>query len=208
MSAKPFPEYTILLPGSKGVRSIRHTMRARDLFRLSAWCGLAAGLLEVGTMVLCRAIDPSQRLYLVSHHFIWLSPLSNLAFFMVIGLVLAVAIKLARARDRLVRPPLDLRLHDTAGPHCCRTPDLYLGMVACVTWTRCVPGPYLRATSKCVTNLAHSELPVHARSGSRAGGFRLRRELAQACASQAVRCRRAIRRTSFSSCWTRSEQTV
>jgi arylsulfatase A-like enzyme len=70
-------------------------MRARDLFILSAWCGLAAGLLEVGTRVLCRAIDPSQRLYLMSHHFIWLSPLSNLAFFMVIGLVLAVAIKLA-----------------------------------------------------------------------------------------------------------------
>ena len=87
----------------------------------------------------------------------------------------------ARAvRDRLVRPPLALRLHDTAGPHCCRTPDLYFGMVACVTRTRCVPGPYLRATSKCVTNLAHSELPVHARSGFRAGGFRLRRELAQA----------------------------
>jgi arylsulfatase A-like enzyme len=95
VSANPFPEHTILLPGSKGVRAIRHTMRARDLFLLSAWCGVAAGLLEVGTMVLCRAIDPSQRLYLVSHHFIWLSPVSNFALFMVIGLVLAVAIKLA-----------------------------------------------------------------------------------------------------------------
>jgi arylsulfatase A-like enzyme len=70
-------------------------MRARDLLLLSAWCGLAAGLLEVGTRVLCRVIDPSQRLYSVSHHFIWLSPLSNLAFFTAIGLVLAVAIKLA-----------------------------------------------------------------------------------------------------------------
>jgi hypothetical protein len=73
----------------------RQPMRGRDLLFLSAWCGLAAGLLEVGTRVLCRAIDPSQRLYLISHHFIWLSPLSNLAFFLVIGLVLAVAIKLA-----------------------------------------------------------------------------------------------------------------
>jgi hypothetical protein len=70
-------------------------MRARDLFLLSAWCGLAAGLLEVGTRVLCRAIDPSQRLYLMTHHFIWLSPFSNLALFVVIGLTLAVAIKLA-----------------------------------------------------------------------------------------------------------------
>ena len=32
---------------------------------------------------------------MISHHFIWLSPLANLAFFLVIGLVLAVAIKLA-----------------------------------------------------------------------------------------------------------------
>jgi hypothetical protein len=71
----------------------RQPMRGRDLLFLSAWCGLAAGLLEVGTRVLCRAIDPSQRLYSVSRYFIWLSPLSNPAFFMVIGLVLAAAIK-------------------------------------------------------------------------------------------------------------------
>ena len=74
-------------------------MRGRDLFFLAAWCGLAAGLLEVGTRVLCRAIEPSQRLYLISHHFIWLSPLANLAFFMVIGFFLAVAIMLAPARQ-------------------------------------------------------------------------------------------------------------
>ncbi len=94
MSANSFPEHT-MLSGSKWARAIRHTKRARNLFLLSAWCGLAAGLLEVGTRVLCRAIDPSPRLYLVSHHFIWLSPLANLAFFMVIGLGLAVAIQLA-----------------------------------------------------------------------------------------------------------------
>jgi arylsulfatase A-like enzyme len=73
----------------------RQPIRGRDLLFLSAWCGLAAGLLEVGTKVLYRAIEPSQRLYLMSHHFIWLSPLANLAFFVVIGLLLAVAIMLA-----------------------------------------------------------------------------------------------------------------
>jgi hypothetical protein len=55
-------------------------MSVRDLLFLSAWCGLAAGLMEVGTRVLCRAINPSQRLYLMKHHFIWLSPLANLTF--------------------------------------------------------------------------------------------------------------------------------
>ena len=66
-----------------------------DLFLLSAWCGLASGLLEVGARVVCRAIDPSQRLYLVSRHFLWLGPLSSLLFFLGMGLVLSVAVKLS-----------------------------------------------------------------------------------------------------------------
>jgi arylsulfatase A-like enzyme len=70
-------------------------MRARDLLVLSAWCGLAAGLLETGTRVLCRAFHPSQRLYVMSRHFVWLGPLANLVFFLAIGLVLAVAMKVA-----------------------------------------------------------------------------------------------------------------
>jgi hypothetical protein len=51
--------------------------------------------MEVGTRVLCRAINPSQRLYLMNHHFIWLSPLANLTFFLGIGLLSAGAIKFA-----------------------------------------------------------------------------------------------------------------
>ena len=53
----------------------------RDVLLLSAWCGLAAGWLEVGTRVLCRSIDPTNRLYLMSRHFVWLVPLSNLMLF-------------------------------------------------------------------------------------------------------------------------------
>ena len=71
---------------------VRRLRNARDLILLSIWSGLAAGLLEAGTRVLCRAIDPSQRLYLMSRHFIWLGPLSNLVFFLGMGLFLAVAI--------------------------------------------------------------------------------------------------------------------
>jgi arylsulfatase A-like enzyme len=95
VSAYAPPEHTLLSPGTKRPRVVRQPMRARDLLVLSAWCGLAAGLLEVGTRVVCGAIDPSQRLLLVSRHFLWLSPLANLAFFLGLGLLLAGAIKIA-----------------------------------------------------------------------------------------------------------------
>jgi arylsulfatase A-like enzyme len=51
--------------------------------------GLAAGLVEVGTRVLCRTIDPTDRLYLMSKHFVWLTPLANLLLFLALGLCLA-----------------------------------------------------------------------------------------------------------------------
>jgi len=65
-----------------------------DVLVLSVWCGLAAGLLEVGTRVLCRAIDPTTRLYMMSRHFIWLTPLANLLVFLGLGLLLAVVTRL------------------------------------------------------------------------------------------------------------------
>jgi arylsulfatase A-like enzyme len=55
----------------------------------SAWLGLAAGLLEVGMRALCRAIDPRNRIYLMSRHFVWLTPLANLLLFFTLGLLLA-----------------------------------------------------------------------------------------------------------------------
>ena len=62
---------------------------ALDILILAAWCGLAAGLLEVGTRVLCRAINPVHRLYLMSRHFVWLTPLVNLLLFLGLGFCLA-----------------------------------------------------------------------------------------------------------------------
>ena len=66
---------------------------ALDVLVLSAWCGLAAGWLEVGTRVLSKSIVVSDRMYLMSRHFVWLVPLSNLLLFFVAGLILAVATK-------------------------------------------------------------------------------------------------------------------
>jgi arylsulfatase A-like enzyme len=60
----------------------------------SAWCGLAAGLVEVAARVLPRASGASDRLYLMSRHFVWLTPISNLALFLVVGLVLTALSKL------------------------------------------------------------------------------------------------------------------
>ena len=41
------------------------------------------------TRVLCRAIDPTKRLYLMTRHFVWLTPLVNLLVFVCLGLCLA-----------------------------------------------------------------------------------------------------------------------
>jgi arylsulfatase A-like enzyme len=65
-----------------------------DVLALAAWCGLAAGWLEVGTRALFKNLIGTHRLYLMSRHFVWVVPLSNLLLFFVGGLVLAAATKL------------------------------------------------------------------------------------------------------------------
>ena len=54
---------------------------------LAAWCGLVAGLLEVGTTVIRKqTIDPNH-LYRMSRHFVWLIPVTNVCVFLAMGLV-------------------------------------------------------------------------------------------------------------------------
>jgi arylsulfatase A-like enzyme len=57
-----------------------------SLLLLSAWCGLVAGLLEVGAIVLRKQVFGPNHLYNMSRHFVWLIPLSNLCVFLVLGL--------------------------------------------------------------------------------------------------------------------------
>jgi arylsulfatase A-like enzyme len=73
-------------PTTKSPRGIGNL----DLLVLAAWCGLAAGLLEVCARVLCRAINPVHRLYLMSRHFVWLTPLVNLMLCFGFGLCLVL----------------------------------------------------------------------------------------------------------------------
>jgi arylsulfatase A-like enzyme len=86
--------------GSGSAPDVPRRITAVELFVLSAWCGLASGLAEVGSRVACRAIDPTQRLYFVSRHFVWLGPLSSLLFFSLMGLLLAFAVRISPAAAR------------------------------------------------------------------------------------------------------------
>jgi arylsulfatase A-like enzyme len=52
---------------------------------LSAWCGVVAGLLEVGTIVLCKQMFDPNHLYGMSRHFVWLIPATNLCVFLALG---------------------------------------------------------------------------------------------------------------------------
>jgi arylsulfatase A-like enzyme len=70
-----------------------------DLLVLAAWCGLAGGLLEVGTRVVCRLINPVHRLYMMNRHFFWVTPLVNLLLLFGLGICLAA---LAKVGPRLV----------------------------------------------------------------------------------------------------------
>jgi arylsulfatase A-like enzyme len=54
---------------------------------LSAWCGVIAGLLEVGTIVLRKHMLDPDRLYKMSRHFVWLVPVSNVSVLLTLGLL-------------------------------------------------------------------------------------------------------------------------
>ena len=48
-----------------------------SLLLLSAWCGLVAGLLEVGAIVIRKEMFDANHLYGVSRHFAWLIPVTG-----------------------------------------------------------------------------------------------------------------------------------
>jgi arylsulfatase A-like enzyme len=73
---------------------------ALEILGLSLWCGLAGGLLEVAARVSCRAIDPTNRLYVMTRHFVWLTPVANAIVFVSLGLILAGVTELLRGRGR------------------------------------------------------------------------------------------------------------
>ena len=97
---------------------------AWDVLILAAWCGLAAGLLEVAARILCRWINPINRLYQVSRHFVWAAPLTYSLLFLAMGLLLAAVTRLWPRRGGWLSRRLIVACCLRAGPHGGRSPDL------------------------------------------------------------------------------------
>ena len=95
-------------PQTAQTLNLARRLGALDVLVLAVWCGLAAGLLEVGTRVLCRAINPVERLYLMSRHFVWLTPLVNLSPVSRAGIVHGGAHEGLASSRRLGWSPLDM----------------------------------------------------------------------------------------------------
>lgn len=63
-----------------------------DLLLTSLWFGLVAGWLELGLTLVLRVVDPhvSDDVILTSRHFVWMIPVSVVAYFSVVGVVMAL----------------------------------------------------------------------------------------------------------------------
>jgi arylsulfatase A-like enzyme len=64
-----------------------------SILLLSGWCGLIAGLLEVGITILRKRNVDVNQFYWMSRHFVWLIPLANLLIFSVLGAFLALLVR-------------------------------------------------------------------------------------------------------------------
>ncbi len=76
------------------------------LVMLSAWCGLVAGLLEVGVIILRKRMLDSDHLYKMSRHLVWLIPSINLTIFLLLGVVLSAFVWCWRLRGPWLAPRL------------------------------------------------------------------------------------------------------
>jgi arylsulfatase A-like enzyme len=65
-------------------------LRPISILSLSAWCGLVAGVLEVGTIILRKQTFDPNKLYGMGRHFLWVIPLSNLCVFLGLGIILGL----------------------------------------------------------------------------------------------------------------------
>jgi arylsulfatase A-like enzyme len=58
---------------------------------IAGWCGLASGELEVAVRFARRALSSTDRLYLMTRHFVWLVPILSLLLFLALGVLTAMA---------------------------------------------------------------------------------------------------------------------
>jgi arylsulfatase A-like enzyme len=76
--------------------------RLAELWLLAAGCGLIAGLLEVGAVVLRKRIFDPDHLYKISRHFVWLVPVADLALFLALGVLASGLVLIWPRRGRRV----------------------------------------------------------------------------------------------------------
>ena len=104
-------------------------LRPISIVFVSAWCGLVAGLLEVGTIVLRKQVFDPDHFYNMSRHFVWLIPLTNLGVFLALGLLGVVIILVWPRRGRWLFARGLRRDHPLALRPGCLSPDLHPGLV-------------------------------------------------------------------------------
>ena len=114
------------LPGALALSPAANTSRrlgTLSMLVLSTWCGLVAGLLEVGTTVVRKTYFDPDPFYGMSDQFVWLVPLVDLLIFTVAGLLLAGMVRHQPAREKLaIRALAVLALFP---PFCAAFPRIY-----------------------------------------------------------------------------------
>ena len=153
-----------------------------DVLVLSAWCGLAAGELEVAARIVYRALSSTQRLYLMTRHFVWLVPLINLVLFLGLGVLLVLATRLWPASGGMVGPAVDHRPGHLSGADGGWPEDLPGSLVAGRAGGCLPPGPGAGTASGRRAALAGAERSRPAGAGPAPGGRDLGRRLDQAVA--------------------------
>jgi arylsulfatase A-like enzyme len=67
---------------------------------LSVWCGLVAGFLEVGAILLRKHLFDADRALRLSHHFAWLIPIANLCVFIALAVIGSAVVSIWPHRGR------------------------------------------------------------------------------------------------------------
>ena len=183
------------LPFISGARAIIEMLDVRTsgevrrlgpvhLVVLAAWCGLAAGELEVAVRFLHRTFGSTHRLFLMTRHFVWLIPLVDLALFLAAGAMLALAARRWPRRAGWLGPRLFVALAllpaltwpalgSTPRPGCCWRS----GRLAGRSGAGAAAGPLAAA--------AGADRPGPAGAGAAPGRLAVRLRPAQAVAQEA-----------------------
>ena len=140
---------------------------------LLAWCGLVAGLLEVGITVFRKRTFDLTSLLPMSRHFLWLTPLANLVIFLVVGVLLSLVVMCGRRRGSWLAARL-LGALTLVPPLWAAFPAIYgAGGLAAGARNRGAGSPSPRAAWRRVSAVDPVQLSCHRRSRANLGGVSL-----------------------------------